>query len=104
MKRERLVVTGLMTGSLLWLFMYGCADDIAEPAKYTSPESIEYQSLSASAYREAVNSITQTQSKRIGVQNKAITNQIESRDADIKLMNERYLYVQNITAEGFLRP
>jgi translation elongation factor EF-Ts len=103
-KKKQLAFAGLMAGLVMSLSLCGCADETARPAKYTSPDSIEYKSLSANEYREAANSIAQTHNKRIGLQNKIITNQLERQDADIELMNERYLYGQNTTAEGFLKP
>ena len=101
MNKERLIVSGVMMGFVFSLSLCGCGDDTARSARYTRPESIEYQDWSASEHREMIDSISQAYNKEAGLRSKLISNQLERQDSDIELMNERYSYGQNTTSKGF---
>jgi hypothetical protein len=103
MNKRRLAVAGVMIAVAMSLSLCGCGDDPARPAGYTSSESIEYRDWSANERKEIIDSISQTYNREIGSRNKIITNQLERQDSDFELMNDRYSYGQNITAEGFIR-
>ena len=100
MNKKQLTVAGLIAGLVMSLSLCGCENDTARSARYTSPESIEYQDWSANQHREIIDSISQTYNKEIGLKNKLISDHLERRDSDIELMNERYSYWQNTTSKG----
>jgi hypothetical protein len=103
MNKKQLIFVRVMTGLILSLSLCGCADNNESSVRYTNPESIEYQDYSANQQREIVDSISQAYNKETGLRDKLISNQLQTRDSDIELMNERYSYGQNTTSKGFPR-
>jgi hypothetical protein len=99
MNKKRLIVAGVMVGSIISLSLCGCENDTTKSSRYTSSEFIKYGDWSVKQYKEKIDVLSATYNKERESINKLIDDHLQRQDSDIHLMNERYSYWQNITRE-----